>query len=197
MTKGDSPARARPVRPVPTLRFSSRGDSDTRVRLEEERGTIGRRADNTYVVQDPSVSRLHARIERYEDSVVLTDLGSTGGTKVNGEKIDGPHVLEHGDTITFGSAECSFEDPTAAGDGENETMVFEIAEVKTGTELSPRQQQVLELMAEGMTNIEIGEQLGITERTVKAYAQELYSKLEVSNRAGAVAEAAKQGLLDF
>jgi hypothetical protein len=44
---------------------------------------------------------------------------------------------------------------------------------------------VLELMAEGMTNSEIGEQLGVTERTVKAYAQELYDKLGVRNRAGA------------
>jgi DNA-binding NarL/FixJ family response regulator len=54
---------------------------------------------------------------------------------------------------------------------------------------------VLELMAEGMTNAEIGDQLGVTERTVKAYAQELYDKLGVRNRAGAVAEAAKLGLL--
>ena len=46
-----------------------------------------------------------------------------------------------------------------------------------------------------MTNSEIGDQLGITQRTVKAYAQELYTKLGVRNRAGAVAEAINVGIL--
>ncbi|NIX20517.1 MAG: hypothetical protein GWN07_12050 [Actinobacteria bacterium] len=54
---------------------------------------------------------------------------------------------------------------------------------------------MLELMAEGMTNSEIGARLGVTERTVKAYAQELYDRLGVRNRAGAVAEAARHGIL--
>ena len=42
---------------------------------------------------------------------------------------------------------------------------------------------------------EIGDELGVTERTIKAYAQELYDKLGVRNRAGAVAEAARLGML--
>ena len=127
--------------------------------------------------------------------MILTDLGSSAGTKVNTEEINGPVVLSHGDRVAFGPVECTFEDPAAAANAEDETMVFEIPKVETGPHLSPRQQQVLELMAEGMTNNEIAEQLGVTERTVKAYAQELYDKLGVRNRAGAVAEAAKHGLL--
>ena len=46
-----------------------------------------------------------------------------------------------------------------------------------------------------LTNNEIGTRLGITERTVKAYAQELYTKLGVRNRASAVAGAIDAGLL--
>jgi DNA-binding NarL/FixJ family response regulator len=50
-------------------------------------------------------------------------------------------------------------------------------------------------MAQGKTNNEIGAELGVTERTVKAYAQELFDKLGARNRAGAVAEAARLHLL--
>ena len=129
------------------------------------------------------------------DAVIVTDLGSSGGTRVNGDEISGPSVLHHGDTVSFGPVPAQFEDPAAAAEAEEATMVFEVPKVDTGPHLSPRQQQVLELMAEGMTNAEIGDQLGVTERTVKAYAQELYDKLGVRNRAGAVAEAHKIGLL--
>ncbi len=115
--------------------------------------------------------------------------------RVNGEEINGPAVVNHGDRVGFGPVTALFEDPAMASKGEDETQVIEVPKVETGPHLSPRQQQVLELMAEGMTNSEIGEQLGVTERTVKAYAQELYDKLGVRNRAGAVAEAAKLGLL--
>ncbi len=45
---------------------------------------------------------------------------------------------------------------------------LEIPEPPPGPKLSPRQQEVLELLAAGFTNSKIGEQLGVTERTVKA-----------------------------
>jgi DNA-binding CsgD family transcriptional regulator len=144
---------------------------------------------------DPRVSRVHAEIRKEAGAVIVTDLGSSAGTKVNGEEITGPAVIRHGDKVSFGPVTATFEDPAAASQAEDATMVLEVPKVETGPHLSPRQQQVLELMAEGMTNAEIGEQLGVTERTVKAYAQELYDKLGVRNRAGAVAEAAKLGLL--
>jgi DNA-binding NarL/FixJ family response regulator len=61
--------------------------------------------------------------------------------------------------------------------------------------LSKRQLEVLQGMAQGKTNNEIGADLGVTERTVKAYAQELFDKLGARNRAGAVAEAARLNLI--
>ena len=189
------PQKAQRIVPVPTLRFTAGAAAGSAVRIDQEEGTIGRREDNTYVLNDPQVSRVHARISKRGGSVIVADLGSSGGTKLNGERIDGPFVVDHGDTIAFGTAECRFEDPAAAATNEAPTMVFEVPEIETGPSLSPRQQEVLELIAEGMTNAEIGDQLGITERTVKAYAQELYDKLGVRNRAGAVAEGVKAGLL--
>ncbi len=186
-----APQKAQRIVPVPTIRFSN----GTAIRISEEEGTLGRRPDNTYVVADPQVSRVHARISKRGSAVIVADLGSSGGTTVNGDKIEGPAVLEHGDTVAFGQIEGRFEDPATAANNEAPTMVFEVPEIETGPSLSPRQQQVLELIAEGMTNSEIGDQLGITERTVKAYAQELYDKLGTRNRAGAVSEGVKNGLL--
>lgn len=187
--------KAQKIIPVPTLHFSEGTLAGRVVRLDQEEATLGRREDNAYVVEDLRVSRVHAQFRKEAGAVIVTDLGSSGGTRVNGDEIKGPSVLHHGDTVSFGPVPAQFEDPAAAAEAEEATMVFEVPKVDTGPHLSPRQQQVLELMAEGMTNAEIGDQLGVTERTVKAYAQELYDKLGVRNRAGAVAEAAKLGLL--
>ncbi len=188
--------KARKVVPMPTLSGRNGETSGMVLRLKEDEGTIGRREDNTYVIEDPRVSRVHASIRKEAGAYIITDLGSSAGTEVNGEEITGPHVLHHGDVVSLGPLEFVFDDPSAMPDADDQTMVIDIPkEMDTGPSLSPRQTQVLELMAEGMTNKEIGAELGVTERTVKAYAQELYDKLGARNRAGAVAEAAKHGLL--
>jgi DNA-binding CsgD family transcriptional regulator len=189
---------ARPVKPAATLTVRTGDLAGTTLRLVDEEQIIGRSTESTHILEHPQISRLHASITRQAGMFVLTDLGSAAGTKVDGEALDGPRVLHHGDVVEFGPVELVFEDPTEMASDEQDTMVMQIPdEVTTGPSLSPRQQEVLEGMAEGLTNSEIGERLGITERTVKAYAQELYTKLDVNNRAGAVAEAAKQGLLDL
>ena len=193
--ESSQPQKAQKIIPVPTLHFSEGSLAGRVVRLDKDVATIGRREDNSYVIPDPRVSRVHAEIRKEASAVIITDLGSSAGTRINDEDLEGPRVIRHGDRISFGPVTATFEDPAAASQAEDATMVFDTPKVETGPHLSPRQQQVLELMADGMTNSEIGEQLGVTERTVKAYAQELYDKLGVRNRAGAVAEAAKLGLL--
>jgi DNA-binding CsgD family transcriptional regulator len=187
--------KAQKIVPVPTLHFSEGSLAGRIVRLDRDLATLGRRDDNAYVVPDPRVSRVHAELRKEAGAVIVTDLGSSAGTQVNGHGINGPTVVRHGDKVSFGPVTATFEDPAAASQAEDATVVFDMPEVETGPHLSPRQQQVLELMAQGLTNSEIGVELGVTERTVKAYAQELYDKLGVRNRAGAVAEAAKLGLL--
>lgn len=60
----------------------------------------------------------------------------------------------------------------------------------------PRQeQQVLERMAQGLTNKSIGRQLGLAENTIKTYAQRLYRTLGATDRAHAVAIAYQRGHL--
>jgi DNA-binding NarL/FixJ family response regulator len=62
--------------------------------------------------------------------------------------------------------------------------------------LSPREIQVLELVAVGCTNAEIGRRLHIAEATVKTHLLRTFPKLEVSDRTAAVTVARNRGLLD-
>jgi two-component system, NarL family, nitrate/nitrite response regulator NarL len=62
--------------------------------------------------------------------------------------------------------------------------------------LSDREHQTLKLVAEGLTVPDIGERLHLSSGTVKTHLQHLYGKLEVSERAAAVAKAMRQGLLE-
>jgi two-component system nitrate/nitrite response regulator NarL len=62
-------------------------------------------------------------------------------------------------------------------------------------ELSSRETQVLELVARGATNREIGNTLGITENTVKKHLQSILTKLHLRNRIQAAVYAVQEGLL--
>jgi two-component system, NarL family, nitrate/nitrite response regulator NarL len=63
-------------------------------------------------------------------------------------------------------------------------------------ELSPRESQVLHMIAEGLSAPEIGRQIHLSPTTVKTHLHSLYDKLGVSDRAAAVAEAMRRGLLE-
>lgn len=62
--------------------------------------------------------------------------------------------------------------------------------------LSERERQVLEMIAEGLSAPEIGRRLYLSPATVKSHLQSLYDKLGVSERAAAVAESMRRGLLE-
>jgi pSer/pThr/pTyr-binding forkhead associated (FHA) protein len=63
--------------------------------------TIGREEGNSIQLNDDRVSRFHVKIQEDNSRLVLTDLESTNGTKVNGEDIQ-LRILRFGDTITLG-----------------------------------------------------------------------------------------------
>jgi hypothetical protein len=66
--------------------------------------TIGRDAACDLLIEDTSVSRWHARLDRDADRWLLADTGSTNGTRVNGWRVRQPVVVQPGDHVMFGSA---------------------------------------------------------------------------------------------
>jgi pSer/pThr/pTyr-binding forkhead associated (FHA) protein len=64
--------------------------------------TVGRAAGCGVHVEDAYTSNLHARVFRRDGAVWVEDLGSTNGTWVNAEKIDGPTRLGRGDLLQVG-----------------------------------------------------------------------------------------------
>ena len=103
-----------------------RGPQGTRlVELTNDRSSLGRATTNDVVVLlDPTVSRLHAVIERYPTGFCVRDLGSANGTFVNGEPVKGETRLRTGDELRLGNSRLTFftvndndSDVTAVADG--------------------------------------------------------------------------------
>jgi DNA-binding NarL/FixJ family response regulator len=69
------------------------------------------------------------------------------------------------------------------------------ANANAGVTLTPREREVLALLAQGLANKVIAPRLGISEHTVKTHVAAVYEKLHARNRAEAVVAAARQGLL--
>src|SRR5262245_22919495 len=63
--------------------------------------TIGREEDNTIQLNDERASRFHVKIQEDGGRIILTDLDSTNGTRINGHPVQ-VRVLQHGDQLSIG-----------------------------------------------------------------------------------------------
>ncbi len=93
----------RPV-PAPTravLRLAARDGSERVIEVDGTPLTLGRAPDNGLVIADPRISRHHARLQARRGTLVITDLGSTNGSRVNGIRVD-ECVLGSGDRVILG-----------------------------------------------------------------------------------------------
>jgi predicted component of type VI protein secretion system len=72
--------------------------------------TLGREDDNTVRLNDERVSRFHAKIQEDGGQIILTDLESTNGTRINGHPIQ-MRVLQIGDQIAIGRCLLLFGSP--------------------------------------------------------------------------------------
>lgn len=84
-----------------TLRILDGADRGRVFQCSSSPVTIGREEGNTIQLNDERVSRFHLKIQRDHDDLVLTDLASTNGTRVNGEDAH-LRILRHGDLINIG-----------------------------------------------------------------------------------------------
>ena len=74
--------------------------ADTIIPLQPGANVFGR--EEGYVLPDERVSRRHARILAVSGEYILIDLGSSNGTFLNGQRVTGPVMLQHGDVIQLG-----------------------------------------------------------------------------------------------
>jgi DNA-binding CsgD family transcriptional regulator len=202
---------------IEVLEGRSRGKSFV---LDRVRGyVVGRLSGAEIPIDDPGVSRRHVKLTRKADgSVEVADMRSTNGLILNGERVE-RGVLRDGDLINLGPdavLRLSYLEPRqlARRDGEpaRETPpeVAESAEPAdpsaSGTAviihrprledlpLSARQLEVSRLVAEGLTNAAIGEQLGISTRTVTSHLDHIYARLEINSRAALTRWIVERGL---
>jgi pSer/pThr/pTyr-binding forkhead associated (FHA) protein len=93
---------------MPKLILTTEAQGKVAYEFVERSITIGRAPDNMIVIDDPSVSNRHARLELSGDTYRLKDLDSTNGTKVNGVPVT-ETVLRFEDRIRFGGVEARLE----------------------------------------------------------------------------------------
>jgi hypothetical protein len=111
---------------------------------------IGRQLDNHIILEDPRVSRSHAQIKLVNDSFVIFDMNSTGGTFVNGDRTS-QSVLYPGDVVSLAGVVFIFsmEMPARPGDmkiielgspfaADRPTAVFRREEIKSPKKTGPK-----------------------------------------------------------
>lgn len=102
---------------MPVVIRIATGNAAGRVIALSQGLTLGRETDNDVALIDPKISRYHARIEPRDGAWVLSDLGSTNGTRLNGLRVVRCGIVP-GDFIYLGDVVISVEEPsiTAAPD---------------------------------------------------------------------------------
>jgi pSer/pThr/pTyr-binding forkhead associated (FHA) protein len=81
--------------------------------LDGEALEVGRDEEVAIRLDEPLVSRRHARLERRGEAWVVVDLGSTNFTRVNGERVLRERELADGDELRLGRATLRFLGPAA------------------------------------------------------------------------------------
>jgi peptidoglycan glycosyltransferase len=96
------------VSPVARLVWQQPDGQEVEFPLDGEALEVGRDEDVAIRLDEPLVSRRHARVERRGEAWVVVDLDSTNFTRVNGERLRRERELAHGDELHFGRAKCRF-----------------------------------------------------------------------------------------
>jgi pSer/pThr/pTyr-binding forkhead associated (FHA) protein len=93
--------------PVARLVWAKGNGHQPEFPLDRDVLLVGRDATADIRIDEPLVSRAHARIERRGGAYFVIDLGSTNYTRVNGTVVS-EQELKHGDEVLFGRARCLF-----------------------------------------------------------------------------------------
>jgi pSer/pThr/pTyr-binding forkhead associated (FHA) protein len=100
---------------MPKLVISKEGRALTEWSLSEKETVLGRDADCDVHLDDPAVSRHHAKVARIYTGYFIEDLHSTNGLTLNGRKVR-KHMLKDGDLVQIGTHEIRYAAESAGVD---------------------------------------------------------------------------------
>ncbi len=153
-----------------------------RVELQSNRTTVGKASENDIALDDPSVSHLHAVLERFSAGWCVTDLGSSNGTWLNGERIWSSRRVRHDDEIRIGQTRLLFREATGAAEPETDVEGAPPA-------LTARERDVLvalcrpllarDMFTEPAPTRTIADELVISSAAVKQHLANLFDKFDV------------------
>jgi pilus assembly protein CpaF len=92
-----------------TILVTEKGGSQQRLEFDEEVVTFGRVQGNQVMLPRGNVSKRHAKLELKNGQFMLTDLGSTNGTYINGRRVAEPTQVRQGDKVYIGEFILGFE----------------------------------------------------------------------------------------
>lgn len=100
------------------LNYKDENGSPKRVLVEGEKFAVGRTPENDLSIPIVNLSRRHIKIERFADIFVLSDVGSSNGTTLDGEEVTEPVALKNGSKLNLGGGveieiEMISDDPAA------------------------------------------------------------------------------------
>lgn len=155
--------------------------------LAGDRATLGKSPANDLIVDwDRSASRLHAVLERFGDDWAIRDLGSSNGTWVNADRVDGARVLRDGDEVRVGKTRLVYRAAATADLTKTDVGV-------PAPSLTRRERDVLvalcrpvlsgAVFAEPASTRQMAEELVVAEATVKEYLGRLYDKFGLQDSA--------------
>jgi hypothetical protein len=85
------------------IRYTAEDGSGRRERLDKDQFIIGRHSSSDLCIPDGRLSREHIKIRRQGEAFLVSDLGSTNGTKLNGSELEGEAKLTDGDELDLGN----------------------------------------------------------------------------------------------
>lgn len=110
----------------------------TAVPFSSEEITVGRlQKENTVHLPERNVSRHHARFTVVNGGVFVEDLGSSNGTRINGERLQGRRKLRTGDLIQIGDYDLAVQDGAEEIDRSNAATVTVTAATQAATPPAP------------------------------------------------------------
>jgi DNA-binding NarL/FixJ family response regulator len=157
------------------------------------RGTSGLDLCRQLIERDPT--RKIVLLSAYDDEQYLFQALRAGAAGYLLKRVNGAELLTHLERVVGGETVI---DPTMAGRVVASAARLQRGEFWPGAHvgLTHRESEVLVLAVAGLSNRAIAGRLVLGEETVKSHLRSIYRKLEVNDRAGAVAVALREGIVN-